>query len=57
MKTERMSMSMAPAQDPLAIAAQALLQAPYAEAGITVKLSYWLGHWHGDIVSVEHGEV
>lgn len=45
--------SLAPAQDPLAIAAQTLLQAPYAETGITIKLSFWLGNWHGDIVSVD----
>lgn len=46
--------SMAPAQDPLAIAAQTLLQAPYVEFGaIYIKLSYWMDNWHGDIERIE----
>lgn len=48
--------SMAPAQDPLAIAVQTMLQAPYAIQGsvsITIKLTRWFGNIVGDIVKVE----
>lgn len=46
--------SMAPSQDPLAIAAQTILQAPYVKNGsIIIKLSPWFGHYVGDIELVE----
>lgn len=45
---------MAPAQDPLAIAAQTMLHCPYVKQGtITIKLSPWFGNWVGDIFKVE----
>jgi hypothetical protein len=45
---------MAPAQDPLAIAAQTILQAPYVENGIVyIKLSRWFGNIVGDIERIE----
>jgi hypothetical protein len=47
--------SMAPAQDPLAIAAQTMLQAPYVIRGtVTIKLTRWFGNILGDVVKVEH---
>lgn len=50
---------MAPAQCPLAIAAQTLLQAPYAKnATVTIKLTRWFGNVVGDVVKVEeHGNL
>lgn len=49
-----MRASMAPAQDPLAIAAQTMLQAPYVEYGtVTIKLTRWFGNIVGDIEKVE----
>lgn len=54
-----MRASMAPVQDPLAIAAQTLLQAPYIKNGtIIIKLTRWFGNVVGDIekvVSAENG--
>lgn len=45
--------SMAPAQDPLAIAAQTMLQAPYVTEGeVIIKLTYWFGNWVGDVYAV-----
>lgn len=47
--------SMAPAQDPLAIACQTMLQAPYVVHGtVTIKLTKWFGNILGDVVKVEH---
>jgi len=45
---------MSPPQDPLAIAAQTMLQAPYVKNGtIMIKLSLWFGNIVGDIQKVE----
>lgn len=52
-----MRSSLAPAQDPLAIAAQTLLQCPYAwnaNTEIVVRLSFWMNNWHGDVDSIQH---
>lgn len=46
--------SMAPAQDPLAIACQTMLQAPYVTYGtVTIKLTRWFGNVLGDVMKVE----
>jgi len=47
--------SMAPVQDPLAIAAQTMLQAPYVVNGtVIIKLTRWFDNWVGDIEKVIH---
>lgn len=47
--------SMAPAQDPLAIACQTMLQAPYVTHGtVTIKLTKWYSNILGDVVKVEY---
>lgn len=48
--------SMAPAQDPLAIAAQTMLQAPYVEYGtVIIRLTRWFDNIVGDIEKIERG--
>lgn len=53
-KEEAVRKSMAPAQDPLAIATQTMLQCPYVTEGtVTIKLSRWYGKFVGDVEKVE----
>lgn len=51
--------SMAPPQDPLAIAAQTLLTAPYtmqySYCEVTIKLCRWFGQYVGAIERIEYG--
>lgn len=50
-----MRASMAPPNDPLAIAAQTMLQAPYVEFGtIIIKVTKWFNSWIGDVEKVEN---
>lgn len=45
---------MSPCPDPLAIAAQTMLQAPHVQQGtVTIKLSKWFNAIVGDVIKVE----
>lgn len=55
-ETGSLRASMAPAQDPLAIAAHTMLQAPYVIRGtVIIKLTRWFDNIVGDIEKIERG--
>lgn len=52
--TDPIRASMAPVQDPLAIAVQTMFQCPYVENGtVIIKLTKWFDNIVGDVEKVE----